>query len=223
MKPGMSGSLPPRWALQRPKTLTQDVVDLLGAPLRMLLLPDEVAERVGLTSFRSERFAAVLPELRGRVLDVCAGDNALIRLHQQSNTDSGSVGVDVFDWGGDAQLVRNVQELPFPDASFDTVCFVACLNHLPERSAALGEAFRVLVPGGRVVLTMIGRLLGAVGHRLWWYSEDKHRAVVEGETGGLDHREIVQLLAAAGFVSIERRRFLYKLNNLYVAERPRTV
>lgn len=40
--------------------------------------------------------------------------------------------------------------LPFADATFDAVAFSSVLHHLPERLPALGEARRVLRPGGLV-------------------------------------------------------------------------
>jgi ubiquinone/menaquinone biosynthesis C-methylase UbiE len=173
---------------------------------------------------RAERFARVLERIEGRCIDVGAGDNALIRLYRArapGEASAASVGVDVVDWGGDTLVVPDSARLPFAEASFDTACFVACLNHIPARGAALAEAFRVLRPGGRLIVTMIGRRLGALGHAVWWYSEDKHRAVAAGETGGLDPAEVLALIAAAGFVQTERHRFVYGLNGLFLARRPR--
>lgn len=219
----MDERLPPAWAVSRPKPLARSAYDLVGAPLRMILLPDALNEGLGLTSLRAERFAVVLPELRGRVLDVGAGDNALLRLYERRVGPTDSVGVDVVDWRGGCRIVDDVARLPFENASFTTVSFVACLNHIPERRAALEEAFRVVAPGGRIVITMIGRVLGEVGHRVWWYGEDRHRDVAEGETAGLDRAEVIELVSQAGFRSITCRRFLYGLNTLYLAERPITV
>jgi len=216
------GSLPPQWALAPRKTVLQSAWDFIGAPVRMVLLPDSQTERLHLTSLRAERYAAVLPELRGRVLDVGAGDNALIRLYRQRqrNPDAeNSVGVDVVDWGTDTQTVTSSDHLPFEDASFDTVCFVACLNHIPERIGALKEAHRILKPGGRVVATMIGRLIGDVGHAIWWYSEDKHRDVAEGEVMGINSTDMLRLFERAGFRSVSIGRFVYGMNYLYLATR----
>lgn len=212
---------PPAWALARPKPIWRSAVDLLGAPLRMVLLPDHVCERLGLTSLRAERLSAVLPVVHGRLLDVGAGDNVLVQLHRQSGRDGAaeSVGVDVVDWGGGCLILESTAHLPFDDASFDTVAFVACLNHIPERRDALAQAHRVLKPGGTLVVTMIGRLIGSVGHRLWWYSEEKHRDVAEEEEMGLDRAEVVALLADAGFTDVRVTAFLYGLNTLYVARR----
>lgn len=221
------GTLPPNWALAPRKSLLQSAWDLAGAPLRMVLLPDSQNERLHLTSLRAERYAAVLPQLRGRVLDIGAGDNALIRLYRQTLLRSGkddagaddSVGVDVVDWGGDTLKIASSDSLPFEAESFDTVAFVACLNHIPERIGALKEAHRVLKPGGLLVATMIGRLIGDVGHAIWWYSEDKHRDVAEGEVMGIDKTEMLRLLEQAGFRLVSVKRFVYGMNYLYLATR----
>jgi SAM-dependent methyltransferase len=50
----------------------------------------------------------------------------------------------------DAQ-VGDAQELPFANGSFDTVVAAWMLYHVPDVDRALGEAVRVLAPGGRLV------------------------------------------------------------------------
>ncbi len=218
--------LPPDWALQQDKPIWQRCYDFLGSPLRMLILPDRQSEQLHLTSLRGERFAQVLPELKGRVLDVGAGDNTLLRLYRSKAKDLGveqeaamaSVGVDVVDWGGSCTLIESSARIPYPDASFDTIVYVACLNHIPERAEALLEALRLLRPNGRVVITMIGRIVGKIGHALWWYSEDKHRQVDAHEEMGLDPAEVLKLFEQAGFRLARDRRFGYGLNRLYVFE-----
>lgn len=218
---------PPAWALHRPKPMLQALYDLIGAPLRMVVLPDHLNERLHLTSLRAERMAKVLPVLEGRTLDIGAGDNMLLRLYRwrTENTDrhaaaEASVGLDVYDWGSGCTIVESCRNLPFADRSFDSVSFVACLNHIPERREALAEALRVLRPGGRLVVTMIGKLVGGVGHALWWYSEDKHREEQEGEVMGMDPAAVMSLVREAGFASLERHGFVYGLNTLYLARRP---
>lgn len=221
------GTLPPDWALASRKSVLQSAWDLAGAPLRMVLLPDSQSERLHLTSLRAERYAAVLPHLRGRILDIGAGDNALVRLYRQTQLRAGkdaaaaddSVGVDVVDWGGDTLKITSSDSLPFESGSFDTVCFIACINHIPERIGALKEAHRVLKPGGQVVATMIGRLIGDVGHAIWWYSEDKHRDIAEGEVMGIDSAGMLRLFEQAGFGPVSIKRFVYGMNYLYLATR----
>lgn len=51
--------------------------------------------------------------------------------------------------------VARAEALPFPDGTFGGVLFVAALCFISDPAAALLEARRVLVPGGRVVLGLI--------------------------------------------------------------------
>ena len=53
-------------------------------------------------------------------------------------------------------LVGDVQELPFPDASFDAAVAAWMLYHVPDVDRALAELARVLRPGGRLVAVTIG-------------------------------------------------------------------
>jgi SAM-dependent methyltransferase len=52
--------------------------------------------------------------------------------------------------------VADVQELPFPDASFDAVIANHMLFHVEDRPRALAETARVLRPGGTFRATTIG-------------------------------------------------------------------
>jgi ubiquinone/menaquinone biosynthesis C-methylase UbiE len=46
----------------------------------------------------------------------------------------------------------DAHELPFPDASFDTVLCTYSLCNIPDPARAIGEMKRVLRPGGRLIL-----------------------------------------------------------------------
>jgi len=55
--------------------------------------------------------------------------------------------------GFDARLQRgNVEKLPFPDNSFDTVINTMAFTGYPDGNKAIGEMKRVLKPGGRLLL-----------------------------------------------------------------------
>lgn len=51
------------------------------------------------------------------------------------------------------QVVTDAQRLAFRDESFTVVLCTEVLEHLPEPQAAIDEMFRVLTPGGRLLLT----------------------------------------------------------------------
>ena len=54
--------------------------------------------------------------------------------------------------GLDAQIIdATSDQLPFPDASFDTAVVTFALCSVPDEQAALSEITRVLAPGGRLL------------------------------------------------------------------------
>ncbi len=60
--------------------------------------------------------------------------------------------------GVDAEGCRAIEgdaeTLPFPDGAFDIVYSNGVLHHTPSTEKAVGEAFRVLKPGGRAVIML---------------------------------------------------------------------
>ncbi len=188
--------------------------NFLGFPLR-LILSHEVVNRLGLRSLRDVRTEMVLARCQGRLLDIGCGGNELVKKYGRDG-----VGVDVFDFGGGATIVKDSSQLLFPDASFDTVSFVASLNHIPDRQRTVREAHRLLSPGGRALVTALTPLVGLVRHKLaWWDLDQKDRGMKEGEVDGLTVGEVEKIFEEMGFRLVERRRFILGLNRLYVFEK----
>ncbi|HWL67616.1 MAG TPA: GNAT family N-acetyltransferase [Geminicoccus sp.] len=139
---------------------------------------------------------AVLPA-RGRVLDVGCADGGLVRWLGRHGFDA--QGVDPQADG--PELLPGVAEaLPVASGSVDAVLFVNSLHHVPVRGMdqALGEAARVLRPGGRLVV------VEPLPEGEWF----EILRPVEDETGirnaaaaALERAEVV------GFVSKDRRFF----------------
>src|SRR3989344_3845528 len=50
-------------------------------------------------------------------------------------------------------IVGDINELPFADASFPVAVMIEVLEHLAEPARALAEGYRVLEPGGTLLLT----------------------------------------------------------------------
>ena len=200
-----------------PKSLAQIIWDLAGAPLRMTVLPDGVATRLGFTSKLEERISAVLPFIQGHLLDIGAGPNDLVQRY------GNGIGVDVWDRGGGVVVVENTADLPYGAESFDTVTMMASLNHISNREEVLQEAERLLKPGGRLLVTMIPRWIGEISHRLAWYGEEKHRDVDEGEVFGMHRDWVIRICVGAGFKLTLHQRFFYGLNHLFMFEKPAQV
>jgi len=159
------------------------------------------------------------PHVRGRLLDVGCGLNTFVRGYAGPGC-----GVDVYQWGDVDVVVADTSKLGFQDGEFGTVSFLACLNHIPNRADVLREAFRVLEPDGRVVVTMIPPTRSRVWHflRAPWDHDQSERGMVEGEVFGLAPREVRRLLTAAGFQVVREERFMLGINRLTVAVKPGT-
>ena len=70
-------------------------------PFRLVLFDQNWLERFGWTTLEEERFRVVIPELKGRLLDIGAGPNRLVKQYGDG------IGVDVFDWGGGVMVVED--------------------------------------------------------------------------------------------------------------------
>jgi ubiquinone/menaquinone biosynthesis C-methylase UbiE len=112
------------------------------------------------------RLAALAkPRAGERVLDVGCGTGYLSRILSPVITPSGQItGLDPSPPmieharrhapANCTYLVGEGQDLPFPDGSFDLVTSSLAVHHMPiaARPVALGEMFRVLRPGGRLLV-----------------------------------------------------------------------
>jgi SAM-dependent methyltransferase len=193
------------------KSFVQVIWDFIGIPFRFVLFDQKWLPRFGWTTLEEERINTVLPFIKGELLDIGAGLNTLVKRYGRG------FGVDVVDWGGDAIVVKNSANLPFDDASFDTVTFIACFNHIPNRDEVLKETRRLLKSDGTVIITMIDPILGKIGHAIWWYSEDKKRGgMVKGEMGGMWTEQILKICNTVGYKLIEHHHFELGMNHIYI-------
>ena len=177
-------------------------------------------DRVGIY-LMNWRVRAVLPYLRGDVLDIGCGANELLTTYKAHHGECRAVGIDVYPWAGVDQVVPNSAVLPFDDEAFDTVCCIAALNHIPERVRVLREARRVLRPKGHLVLTMLPPGISRVWHflRSPWDADQHERGMEEGEIYGLTQKQMSKLLGNANFVLCESYYFMCGVNRLYIAKK----
>ena len=92
-----------------------------------------------------------------------------------------------------------IEALPFPDASMDVVTSSLMMHHLPEelKVRGLAEVFRVLKPGGRLLIADFMRPTGSLMSHLF-IAITRH----QGVQSGLE--EIQRYIKEAGFSSIEQ-------------------
>lgn len=108
---------------------------------------------------------------------------------------------------------------PFQPGDFDCITMLAVLEHIIEKPALARECFRLLAPGGRVVITVplpvVDKILAVlVGLRLMeGMSLEEHH--------GYDVRETPAIFGMEGFSLLKAGSFELGLNRLFVFERPR--
>jgi SAM-dependent methyltransferase len=147
-----------------------------------------------------------------RVLDVACGTGVVAREAARRAGAEHVTGLDINDEmlgvareKGPAISWRNgsAEDLPFSDASFEAVVCQFALMFFEDRQRALREMWRVLVPGGRLVVAVWDGLESSPGYSAWI-------ALIEEELGpdaaaGLrspfvlgDTGELRRIFAAAG-------------------------
>ena len=138
----------------------------------------------------AERLAELTPFTPGmRVLDLATGTALVASLVAPKVGSSGRVvGVDFspemlvqararldsFHLGWVELLEADAAQLPFPDSSFECVLCASSLMFMPDMSAVLREARRVLVPGGRMGFTGFGMGFLEPLHTLWLERLGRH-------------------------------------------------
>lgn len=171
------------------------------------------------------RFRAAYPHVRqgSRVCDLGCGLEAAF-LDYAADKIAAGVGVDDQVASGTQGRWERVhadlrEPLPLLDAQFDHVVMLAVLEHLTEPERVLREAYRVIAPGGSLIMTwpssMVDPILNAL-HTLHWISDemesDEHQKRIPVAT-------IQIMLERIGFQKFLHRRFEFGLNNLMVASR----
>lgn len=110
--------------------------------------------------------------VRGRVLDAGAGRQAYRKLIERYAGSYESLDKD--DADGATDHVADVQSMPLPDETYDTLVCTQVLQHVPDPGAAMKEMARTLRRGGMLILS--------APHLVWLHNEphDYFRFTVHG-------------------------------------------
>jgi SAM-dependent methyltransferase len=114
-----------------------------------------------------------------------------------------------------------MQGLPFGAGEFDHVVMLAVLEHLANPEPLLCDVYRILAPGGSLIMTwpqaMIDpalNLLHAFGFISKEMESDEHQDRIPTP-------KLLSILAAIGFINPQHQRFEFGLNNLLVCIKPK--
>jgi arsenite methyltransferase len=183
--------------------LPQDVVTTsfgCGNPIALASLkPGEVVLDLGSGGGLDVLLAAQRVGPEGYVYGLDMTDE-MLAVAQRNSEKAGTTNVEF--------IKGEIERIPLPDASIDTIISNCVINLSPEKGQVLHEAFRVLRPGGRLAVSDIvvdGDLSGLS------ISEVHIRAALSWAgciAGALTMEQYRQLLAQAGFerVSIDVRQ-----------------
>jgi SAM-dependent methyltransferase len=203
------------------------IVNSICFPLRALFMP--VQGKFGLMSLQEERmqFVASFCPSQGRVLDIgCGPGNRFIKdfIGEERGT-----GIDVFPYEGVENIVEDMARIPFMDCLFDTITLIAVGSHIPrsKRKAEFREFGRLLKPGGLLIMTEgepITQYLSHKWRRIMFLlinqpDMDSERGMEEDEEFCMSKNELLGHLNTPPFRLIKTRRFMWGLNNVYIAEK----
>lgn len=101
-----------------------------------------------------ELLLAAQPYMRGRLLDVGCGKRPYALIYERHVELSIGTEVQFSPYGtAAADLIGYAEELPFADASFDTILCTEVLEHTRHPFQVLTELARLLKPGGHLILS----------------------------------------------------------------------
>lgn len=125
------------------------------------------------------------------------------------------------------------ESIPHPDRTFDAITIAFGVRNVVDRQAGLNEMFRVLKPGGRVVVLEFStprsrlfrniyhfyfrRLLPAIGGMLSQRSAYQYLpdSVIEFPS----QEQFLQMMASAGFGSLQYHDLTFGISTVYVGDK----
>jgi ADP-heptose:LPS heptosyltransferase len=121
-----------------------------------------------------ERICTMMDEVKGpKVLEVGAGDGYCVQVLKKRGfevtaTEISKIRLQRMKDDGIEAIEADVNNLPFPDNSFDTVMCGEVLEHLPSMAKGLAELERVCKPDGKIIISLpITKRYDGIPMHLW--------------------------------------------------------
>ncbi len=172
---------------------------------------------------RFNKIAKYIPK-NSKVLDLGCGYNGFFLIKNRNRILSG-IGVDISVnenvTDSKIKLVKSDlnQNLPFNTASFDLVVSLANLEHLENPQLNSKEIFRVLKPGGILLLTTPSTyakpVLEFLSFKLKIINEDE----IRDHKNYFNKERLVDILKKSGFSFVKHRYFQLFMNNFIYARK----
>ena len=166
------------------------------------------------------RFLKRAPEAQATVFDMT--ESMLIEGQKRAEAEHMS---EKLDW-----VVGDAKNLPFEDNSFDVYTISFGIRNVTRIPDALSEAFRVLKPGGRLMVLEFSQLPNAGLQKLYdLYSfnviprmgqmiandRDSYQYLVESIRNFPDQDNFAQMIRTAGFENVSYRNFSFGIAALH--------
>ena len=169
------------------------------------------------------RFRAALPHIRprARVCDVGCGLDARFLRYARGRIAFG-VGIDdqltVPADPATGTLIRGniFQGLPFRPDCFDHAILLAVLEHLRQPRLLLAEIYRILAPGGSLIMTWPTAAIDPLLHLLHRVGVVSHEMESQEHQARLPLPALLRMLDESGFREPHHQYFEFGLNNLLV-------
>ncbi|HZY86248.1 MAG TPA: class I SAM-dependent methyltransferase [Gemmataceae bacterium] len=155
-----------------------------------------------------------------RVLDVGCHQGEFLR--DLEGRIGPSVGIDPVAVPAEGRQFRLLAEpfrepLPFEGSSFDAVVMLATLEHIQDKEPLARECRRLLVPGGRIIISVPQPFVDKICAALVFLRLADGMCLDEHH--GFDPAETVDLFTRHGFALEHHSRYQLGCNNLFVFHR----
>jgi 2-polyprenyl-3-methyl-5-hydroxy-6-metoxy-1,4-benzoquinol methylase len=164
------------------------------------------------------RKRAILPELRGTVLDIGCHHGALASEFAPEDYAGFDIDHDAIQAARRKSPNHRFYTGRLPDERFETIAAVAVIEHVEDARASVAAWLTCLKEGGRLVLT-------TPHQRFAWVHDAAAKVGLASKIAAADHKQffdrdnLVQALSGLPLRLCVYRRFLFGMNQLFVFER----